>query len=123
MATDNAFDDDLLERVRQAAPVGEAITTLGISRPNWIAGIERDGVLVETLRSRKMGRGPQLVPAWMVDVGWGRLRCRGRLSQDELLNKMNVKRSAFVCALLSRFDDVEIESEKPIVLRYVSRPD
>jgi hypothetical protein len=34
-----------------------------------------------------------------------------------LLNELNVKRSAFVCALLARFDGVEVELDKPIVLR------
>jgi hypothetical protein len=112
-----AFDDDVFEMVSEAVRVGDEISTLGISHLNWIAGIGRDGVFVETQRSRKMGRGPQLVPAWIINVAWAHLRTYRRLSQDQLLNELNVKRSAFVCALLARFDGVEVELDKPIVLR------
>lgn len=120
MASGETFDDDVLEMVREAVRVGDVISTLGISRPNWIAGINQDGVLVETERSHEMGRGPQLVPAWMINVAWAHLRKYRRLSHDQLLNELNVKRSAFVCALLSRFEGVEVESDKPIILRLVA---
>jgi hypothetical protein len=110
------FDDEVFERVCAALQVGDVISTVGISRPNWVTGINEDGILVETLRSRQMGSGPQLVPAWMINRAWHHLRKHGRLSQTQLLNELNVKRSAFVCALLARFDDVDIESDKPVVL-------
>lgn len=111
------FTDDVFEKVCATVTDGEVISTLGISRPNWIAGIDRDGILVETMRSQNINRGPQLVPAWMINVAWAHLRTHGTLSQKHLLNELNVKRSAFVCALLARFDGVEVESYKPVVLR------
>jgi hypothetical protein len=93
------------------------INTLGIARPNRIVSIDREGILVETQRSIDNGTGPQLVPAWMIATAWEHLRLRGRLSNQELLHDLNVKRSAFVCALLSHFAEVEIESLRPIALR------
>jgi hypothetical protein len=53
----------------------------------------------------------------MINVAWAHLRKYRRLTQEQLLNELNVKRSAFVCALLARFDGVEVELDKPIVLR------
>ncbi len=110
------FDDDLLERVLAAVNPGDVISTLGIARPNWIVSVDREGVTVETERSKDRGTGPQLVPAWMVTTAWEHLGRYGRLSQKELLGPLNVKRSAFVCALLARFPDVDIESTRPVVL-------
>ena len=63
-----------------------------------------------------LGSGPQLVPAWMIAAAWDRLRDKGELSQQELLNELNVKRSAFVCALVAKFPDVRIRSTRPTVL-------
>ena len=111
------FDAELLGRVEDAVRPGEVINTLGIARPNRVVSIDRDGVLVETERSIDKGTGPQLVPAWMIATAWQHLRLHGRLSNQALLNDLNVKRSAFVCALLSHFTEVEIESLRPIVLR------
>jgi hypothetical protein len=37
----------------------------------------------------------------MIVVAWHHLRQNGELSQNELLNNLNVKRSVFVCALLA----------------------
>jgi Family of unknown function (DUF6884) len=51
------------------------------------------------------------------------LRQMGELSQNELLNDLNVKRSAFVCALLAQFPDVVVRSTRPTVLELVSRDD
>lgn len=96
---------------------GEVINTLGIARPNRVVSIDRHGILVETERSTDKGTGPPLVPAWMVVTAWDHLCLHVRLSNQELLNILNVKRSAFVCALLSHFDEVEIESLRPIALR------
>ena len=114
------FDDDVFERVRAAVQAGDVVSTVGISRPNWVAGISADGVLVETLRSRQMGSGPQLVPAWMINRAWHHLRTHGHLSQKHLLNELNVKRSAVVCGLLARFADVDIQCDKPVVLQHHS---
>ena len=114
------FDDDLMERIRAAVEIGSEIETLSIKRPNRIVGVDRKGIEVETLRSDSRGSGPQLVPAWMVVAAWDRLRRRGQLSQSELLDELNVKRSAFVCALLALFPDVVVRSTRPTVLAIVS---
>lgn len=95
------FDDDLYDRVTAAIGIGDEIETLSIKRRNRIAGIDRTGVWVETARSNERGSGPQLVPAWMVATAWKRLCARGEISQVEVLNELNVKRSAFVCALIA----------------------
>jgi len=109
------FDDDLFERVSAVAELGE-IETLSIRRTNRIAYADRSGVYVETSRSDRRGTGPQLVPAWMVVAAWDHLKRHGELSQDHLLNELNVKRSAFVCALLAQFPEVVVRSNRPVVL-------
>lgn len=110
------FDDDLFDLVMEAAGPGTVIMTLSIKRLNRIVSIDRQGVLVETERSLSRGSGPQRVPAWMIAVAWERLRDKGELSQQEVLGELNVKRSAFVCALLAHFPDVYVQSTRPTVL-------
>ena len=119
---DELFDDDLFDRVRQAISPGDVVYTLSNRQPNRIDSIERRGILVETDRSKKSDSGPQLVPAWMIRVAWRHLVKNGHLTNDELLNSrdLNVKRSSFVCALLARFPDVEVVSQRPIELRLLS---
>lgn len=112
------FDDDLYDRVRDAICIGDEIETLSIKRRNRIAGIDRTGVWVETARSKERGSGPQLVPAWMVAAAWKRLCTRGEISQVEVLNELNVKRSAFVCALIALFPDVVVRQTRPTVLEW-----
>ncbi len=97
------LDDELLERVLAVVRPGDEITTLSNKRPNRIVSVCQSGVEVETLRSDRRGTGPQTVPAWMIVVAWHHLRQKGELSQNELLNDLNVKRSAFVCALSAQF--------------------
>jgi hypothetical protein len=114
------FDDEMLALVKSAIKPGDEISTLSIKRLNRIAAIERIGVWVETKRSDERGAGPQLVPAWMIITGWNQLRKTGALSQNELLNELNVKRSAFVCALLATFSGVIVRSTRPTVLELSS---
>lgn len=114
--TADEFDDDLFARVTDVAGPGTAILTLSTKNLNRISSVTRKGVFVETERSMKLGTGPQLVPAWMINAAWERLCDKGELSQQELLNALNVKRSAFVCALLAKFADVYIRSTRPAVL-------
>jgi hypothetical protein len=64
---------------------------------------------------------PQMVPAWMIVAAWEHLRHNGELTHHELLHELNVKRSAFVCALLAQFPDVVVRSTRPIVLELISR--
>jgi hypothetical protein len=61
------FDGELFERVLIAANPGDVITTLGIARPNWIVSVDREGVKVETGRSKKGARVRNLCP-----LGWFR---------------------------------------------------
>jgi hypothetical protein len=114
------LDDELLERVASAVRAGDELTTLSNKRPNRIVSVDRSGVEVETLRSDYRGSGPQTVPAWMIVAAWNHLRQKGELSQNELLNDLNVKRSAFVCALLAQFPDVIVRSTRPTVLQLIS---
>ena len=116
------FDQDLLDQIERVVHPGQVIHTLGIARPNRVVSIGGQGILVDTERSSARGMGPQLVPAWMVVTAWEQLREKGVLTNRELLNDLNVKRSAFVSALLSRFDNVEIASLRPITLHFKGAP-
>lgn len=49
-------------------------------------------------------------------AAWNRLKTMGELSHDDLLNKLNVKRSAFVMTLLAQFPDVVVRSTYPTVI-------
>jgi hypothetical protein len=120
-ARSTEFDDELFNRVRSVVESGDEITTLSNKRPNRIVSIDRSGVSVETLRSDRLGTGPQIVPAWMIVAAWEHLRRNGELSQNDLLNELNVKRSAFVCALLAQFPDIVVRSTRPTVLELISR--
>ncbi len=112
-----AFDDGLLQLIRRVIRVGQVITTLSKGRPNRIVAIDSGGLLVETEKSVSQETGPRLVPAWMIIAGWRHLTKHGRLSQVELLDDLNVKRSAFVAALLAHIPGVEIEEGPNVVLR------
>ena len=92
------------------------IYTLTQSKPNWIVGVDMTGVVVETEASRAKGAGPQLVPGWMLQAGWDELSRAGRLSQTDLLERLNVKRSAAVMAIIARLPGVRIASVNPTVL-------
>lgn len=115
------FDDDLYEHVCSAVAPGNEIATLTNKRVNRIVAIDRSGVFVETDRSQRLGTGAQLVPAWMIMTAWHHLRRNGRLTNEQLVNELNAKRSAFVCALLAQFPDVVVLSTRPIVLELNSR--
>jgi hypothetical protein len=79
--------------------------------------ISEAGVLVETDTSIKSDKGPQLVPAWMLNLGWRHLRTDGTLTNQHLLTDHNVRRSSAVCTLLAALPDVEVISSRPIELR------
>lgn len=114
--TATEFDDELYGQVSKVIGPGMVILTLSSKKLNRIVAVDCDGVLVATERSLSRGTGPQPVPAWMIAAACERLRDKGELSQQELLNELNVKRSAFVCALLAKFPDVHIRSTRPTVL-------
>ncbi len=106
----------LTREVRARSPIVETVAN---GRPNEIVDVSPAGVLVHTLKSRRDGE-PQLVPGWMVNVAWEHLRRVGTLEQDHLLatDGLNVKRSAFVIALLANFPGVTVESTRPTVLSF-----
>jgi hypothetical protein len=54
----------------------------------------------------------------MISIAWEYLRRNGQLGQQQLLNELGVKRSAFVFALLAQFRDVTLISTGPAVLVY-----
>lgn len=108
--------ESLKRRIEAAVVPGQVILTLGISHPNRVVAVTDEGVLVETSRSERRGTGPQLVPARMVTVAWEHLARHGRLRQQELLDDLDVKRSAFVCALLAQLEGVDVESTRPVTL-------
>lgn len=112
------LDDGFLERIHSVVQPGDAIFTLANMRPNVIVAIDREGIWVETLRSQSRRSGPQLVPAWMILIGWQHLQKTGSLSHTELLEDLNVKRSAFVIALLSRFPGVVVRSTRPVIIEH-----
>lgn len=117
------MDSDLYERVAAAVQPGDEIETIANKQINRIAAVDRQGVDVETARSERLGTGPQHVPAWMIVRAWEHLRRTGELSQPYLLNELNVKRSAFVCALLALFTDVVVRSHRPVVLELLGTSD
>lgn len=53
----------------------------------------------------------------MISVAIRHLHTYGVLSQQQLLNELNGKRSAFVCALLALLPGVEVASIRPIQVR------
>lgn len=112
------FNDELYERIMLAVEPGDEIATLTSLKLNEIMRVDRDGIDVSTERSRRLGIGPQRVPAWMVMRAWEHLRTHGQLTQPELLEVLAVKRSAFVCALIAAFPDVDVEGVRPTKLRF-----
>lgn len=120
--TAKEFDDELFDIVTDVVQAGTVILTLSTKKLNRIIDVTRAGVWVETERSLRLESGPQLVPAWMIAAAWERLQDRGELSQRELLNDLNVKRSAFVCSLVAKFPEVHIRSTHPTVLELQENP-
>ena len=110
---------ELLEALRASVPQNSVVLTLSNQRRNRVVDIKPAGITVETERSKSLGREPELVPAWMIQVAWDHLRSHGRLSNRELLSTegLNVKRSSAVCALLAQLPDVQVVSRRPIVLQ------
>jgi hypothetical protein len=109
---------ELFGLLQECIHEGSVVTTLSAGNPNRISSLDRAGIRVETGRTQVAGTGPQLVPAWMIEAAWRRLKERGRLSYAELVatNDLNVKRSSFVCALLACLPAVTVASQRPIVL-------
>jgi len=112
------IDGDLLRLIRESVMVGDVIRTLGTAQPNRIVSIEASGIRVATRRSDLRGTGPQLIPGWMITTAWDYLRQNGSLTQRQLLDDLNVKRSAFVCALLARLPQVDHVAVPQVTLTF-----
>lgn len=113
--------DERLEAVfRALMERTTTITTLAHGRPNRLVDVSSDGVVVSTVASDSKGTGPQLVPAWMLNVAWRHLRATGSLTNRYLLSSegLGVRRSSAVCALLAQVPGVTIASSRPVELRY-----
>ncbi|MBY5162063.1 phospholipase D family protein [Salsipaludibacter albus] len=107
---------ELWALLRAALRPESVVHTVSSRKPNRIAQLNRAGLWVETERSRRLGREPELVEPWMLDVAWAALVADGELSNTRLLNDLRVHRSSFVCAVLSELPGVEVASRRPIRL-------
>lgn len=118
-ASAEVLEPDLLAAIRAVVVLQPEIRTLADGMANRVHDVTPDGVWVETDRSRELGRAPQLVPAWMIQIAWEWLQAHGTLTNRWLLDTdgLNVKRSSFVCALLARLPTVRVVStRRPIEL-------
>lgn len=118
-APSETLEPDLIHRIEAALAANPQVLTLTDGKVNWVKHTTPDGLWVETERSRALGRPPQLVEAWMIQVAWEWLKAHGTLTNRFLLSTdgLNVKRSSFVCALLALVRGVEVVSRRPITLR------
>lgn len=106
-ATFSAETKALIDHVAAASPL---LHTVSQNKPNRIVAVRADGVIVETESSKSSLNGNPLTPAWMIELAWAHLRATGRLEQSYLVanDGLNVKRSAFVMALLAQFPGVSV---------------
>lgn len=105
------LSEDLYSRIRRTVTPGQVISTLGLGKPNRIVEIGPDGILVETERSVRLGTGPRLVPAELLESDWETLVSTGTLTSANASH-----RGSFTGALFALFDDVEVVSSRPRVL-------
>jgi hypothetical protein len=121
VARTDLLSDSLFESLQSSIEPGECIYTIARPQPNWIVEITPEGAWVETNRSRRRATGPQLVPAWMLNLAFAELVKHRTLTPARLLGELNIKRSAAVCALLARLPDVELVQHPNPHLRYAGR--
>jgi hypothetical protein len=76
-APTETLDARLLAGVRAALAADPIVPTLADGHPNHVREITPDGIWVETERSRRLGRPPQLVPARMIQIAWEYLSAHG----------------------------------------------
>jgi hypothetical protein len=120
-AKEEVFSEDLLKKIQKYLSIGSEIRTLAHNQSNKIADINPAGVLVETERANINNSGPQLVDAWMLQLAWDYIKSNGQLSNQTLCNDLHVHRSSAVCAILAKFDEIEVVSTNPILLRYLGQ--
>ena len=85
---------------------GKVIHTLSRNCPNEITAVDYNGIWVMT---RKSSPKSKQVPKWMFKRAIEHLLEHRNLSNDTLLNELNVKRSSFVMAALSRLNYIGYE--------------
>lgn len=106
---EEAFSSELYGLILAAVEAtGGLFTTIAKDKPNHVTEVTTTGLYVVTDASAAKGTPAQFVPAWMLEVAWDYLRAHGRLTNRFLLDVdgLNVKRSSFVCALLSTLPGV-----------------
>ena len=86
----------------------KVIHTLSRNCPNEITSFDNDGIWVMTKKSSPKS---EHVPKWMFETAITYLIEHGSLTNNNLLNELNVKRSSFVLAALSQLDYVDFESD------------
>ena len=84
----------------------KTIHTLAKNCPNEIIDIDNDGIWVMT---EKSSPNSEQVPRWMFKRAIEYLIEHGSLSNSTLVKSLNVKRSSFVMAALSRLDYIGYE--------------
>ncbi|MFC1494571.1 hypothetical protein ACFL6W_04760 [Thermodesulfobacteriota bacterium] len=84
------------------------IYTLKVRKPNEITAFDSDGIYV---RTEKSSPGSELVTKKMFENAIYYLIEHKDLSNKTLLNELNVKRSSFVMAALSKLDYVGYETD------------
>ena len=106
-----SFEPQLLTLLRTEVAREPLFLTLTRGNPNRVTEVTPHGIYIETDASRAKGRPPQEVPSWMFELAWETLRARGQVTQQEVLNELNIKRSAAVCAVLARLPAVDVVRE------------
>jgi hypothetical protein len=117
-----ALDEGLEAELRQLMERVGSVATIARGQVNRIDEVSSEGVTISTESSDGKGLGPQLIPAWMLNVAWRHLLATGSLSNRYLVSSdgLNVKRSSAVCALLAQLPGVTVASTQPIELRHRS---
>lgn len=100
------FHPLLLAQLQREVERNPLFLTLSYQKPNRVVEVNPEGLYVETDASKRKGSRPQLVPSWMFELAYETLRARGTITQQEVLNTLNIKRSAAVCAILARLESV-----------------
>lgn len=114
------LSEHLYAALRAVIEDGLTVATIANGRPNRVTHIGYEGAWIATEKSTAAGKGPQLVPAWMIQAAWDHLERTGSITNEFLLSSdgLNVKRSSAVCALLARLPEVRVTSTRgPIRLK------
>lgn len=113
------FEPELYQAITAEVRRSPTFMTLGPKpRPNRVVELTPVEAHVETERSRERAGGSEVIPAWMFNLAWERLRTHGMLSNSVLLNDLRVHRSSAVCAILARLPHVERAPGREILLRW-----